>query len=219
MSQDALAGAYRWCAAFSHTSALGFTIFDSRLRYQAINDALVLDHRISAAAHLGNTLRDVLGNCIADKVEPAMGRVLATSEPSAFDFTATLRTRKKPGSWIGQYFPVRGAAGKTIAAGVVVVEVTEQRKLEGFVSRLAQGLLCKETRENWWLSRELRESIAQYHFALRLKIGQLTERPDNPEVLAQAVTCLDERIRAMRELVVLCGERISGSRLKVSSAL
>ena len=217
VSTDKLVAAGRWCAAFSHTSALGFAIYDDRLRYQLINNALGIDHRIPAAAHMGNTTRDLLGNCMADKVEPCLRRVIATSNRLGFEFTACLSTREEPVSWLGQYFPIHGAMGKTIGTGLVVVEVTEQRKLERFVNQLAHNLQRKESRDNWWLPRELRNSIAQYHFALGLKIGQLTGRPDkNPGVLTEAVACLDERIRAMRELVTLCGERISGSKLEMS---
>jgi hypothetical protein len=217
VSKNMVVAADRLCAAFSHTSALGFAIYDDRLRYQLINDALGIDHRIPAAAHMGNTTRDLLGNCIADKVEPYLRRVMTTSDRLGFEFTACLSTREEPVSWLGQYFPIHGAVAKTIGTGLVVVDVTEQRKLERFVNQLAHSLRRKESRDNWWLPRELHNSVAQYHFALGLKIDQLIGRADkNPAVLAEAVACLDERVRAMRQLLTLCGERISESRFEMS---
>lgn len=217
VSKNMVVAADRLCAAFSHTSALGFAIYDDRLRYQLINDALGIDHRIPAAAHMGNTTRDLLGNCIADKVEPYLRRVMTTSDRLGFEFTACLSTREEPVSWLGQYFPIHGAVAKTIGAGLIVVDVTEQRKLERFVNQLAHSLRRKESRDNWWLPRELHNSVAQYHFALGLKIDQLIGRADkNPAVLAEAVACLDERVRAMRQLLMVCGERISESRLQTS---
>lgn len=136
------------CAAFSHASALGFAIFDDQLRYRAVNQALVMINGLSATAHLGNTIRDVLGNPVANQIEPCMERVIATRKPAVLEISATLLTRSAPGSWILHYFVVNGAAGTAIGNAVVAVEVTEQRKLDRFVSQLTGDLLRNETREN-----------------------------------------------------------------------
>jgi signal transduction histidine kinase len=83
----------------------------------------------------------------------------------------------EPGSWIVHYFAINGIAGPVIGTGLVAVEVTEQRKLDGLVNQFTRDLLRKQTRDSWWLARELHDSIDHYHFALGMSFGHLTETP------------------------------------------
>src|SRR6476620_9667071 len=76
---EALEEANRLVRSFSHTSAIGFGICDRELRYQSINGALAATNGIAAEAHLGHTVRDVLGE-VAAAVEPAFKRALITGE-------------------------------------------------------------------------------------------------------------------------------------------
>jgi hypothetical protein len=187
---------------------LGFAILDDKLRYQTINPALVAIHGIPAAVHIGNTIRDLLGNHVAEQIDPHLERLAATGNPSIFELTATLPTRSEPGTWIANYFSIHGTAGTAIGVGVVVVEVTEQRKLDAFVHEIARDLVDKQTKDNWWIARELHASIEDYHCALGTSIGQLTGAPDkSSEFLAKEVAALDERINAMREIVALAASR------------
>jgi hypothetical protein len=200
VQEDALVAARRLGAA----SALGFAILDNQLRYQAINHPLVAMNGFSADAHLGNTVRDLFGDHVAGQIAPRVKRLVATGKPSVFEICAILPARSEPGSWVDHYFAIHGAAGKVIGIGLVVVEATEQRMLDGFVNRLTRDLLRKQTRDNYWLARELHDSIDQYHLALGMSISHLTETPERgPEVLAKAVESLDERILAMRRLLAM----------------
>jgi len=81
-------------------------------------------------AHLGKSVRDILGNA-AESIEPILRRVLLTGEPvTNVALTLQLPTRTEVGHWVVHYFPMNDASGKVTRIGVVVVEVTEQKKLE-----------------------------------------------------------------------------------------
>jgi len=130
--ESALETAGRICAAFSHASALGFATLDVELRYETINEALAAINGLPAAAHLGHTIRDIFGNDIAGQIEPRVKRLLATGDPLDFEINATLPTRNEPGSFLDHYFPISSTGSKVDRIGLVVVEVTQQRKLDEF---------------------------------------------------------------------------------------
>ena len=119
-------------AAFSNASAIGLALCDKQLRYRAINSALAAMNGIPAKAHLGNSMRDILGE-VAAEVEPPLRRVFVTGQAVLLDdLRATLPTRTKPGYWIRDYFPIKDAGGRVQQVGTLIVEVTAQRKLEEF---------------------------------------------------------------------------------------
>ena len=74
---EALHESTQLLGGFSHASAIGLAMVDTHLRFQAVNNALAAINGVPAAAHLGNTLRDVLGD-VAAKVEPIFQRVFVT---------------------------------------------------------------------------------------------------------------------------------------------
>src|ERR1700691_4275406 len=76
---------------------VGFAVCDKSLRYLKINDALARMNGIPAAAHLGKTIYDILGDAAA-KVEPALHHVFVTGQPlSNFEVMAKLPARAEPG--------------------------------------------------------------------------------------------------------------------------
>jgi hypothetical protein len=186
-------------AAFSHASAIGLALCDKQLRYRAINSALAAMNGIPAKAHLGNSMRDILGE-VAAEVEPPLRRVFVTGQSVLLDdLRATLPTRTKPGYWIRDYFPIKDARGTVQQVGSLVVEVTAQRKLED-VFRASKTPSTKTT-ENWWFSRELHNSINQYHAALTTSLDRLIQQPEKTsELYAQSVELLDQRIVTMQTL-------------------
>ena len=166
LRQEIALRAKRLCTAFSHVSVIGFALFDKQLRYRSINDALASINGIPAAAHVGNTIREIFGNEVARQIEPRAERLLATGNSACFEITAILPTRSEAGSWIDHYFPINGASGRVNRIGLVVVEVTQQRKLAAFVNQLTCDLRRTNTKDGWWLARELQNSVDQNHFAL-----------------------------------------------------
>ena len=74
-------------------------------------------------------------------VEPILRRVLLTGEPvTNVPLALQLPTRTEVGHWVVHYFPMNDASGKVTRIGVVVVEVTEQKKLEDKLGSLASKL-------------------------------------------------------------------------------
>src|SRR2546425_80957 len=127
-------------AAFFGASTVGLAILDDQLRYQAINNTLAAMNGVPAEAHLGRTLRDVLGDA-ASKLDPILQRVLVTAEPALnIDLTATLPAMSEVRHWIVNYFPIKNAAGRVKQVGAVVVDISKQRKLEDALSSLGGKL-------------------------------------------------------------------------------
>jgi len=151
---------------FFASSKVGFGICDNQLRYQAINSALAATNCIPAKAHLGNTVREVLGD-VAAEIEPAFERVLVTRKPVLKEITGTIPTRKDVVHWIANYFPVKDSTGKIRSLGAIVVEVTEQKALQESLRVLSQELLGTKAKEQHRIAQELHASIVQYHAILK----------------------------------------------------
>ncbi len=191
--------------AFSHSSAIGFGICDRQLRYQSINNVLAASNGIQAEAHIGNTIRDVLGP-VAEAIEPAFRRALVTGKVVSREIAGKLPAREGTVHWIANYFPVKSSSSQVQQMGAIAVEVTELRKLEEFFSKVSGDLVRTEDKENVWLARELQDSIKQYFASLTLSLKQLIQHfwdldKSADEQLAPTIVSLDQRIVAMRERV------------------
>ena len=85
--------------------------------------------------------------------------------------------------------------------GSLVVEVTAQRKLEDVFREPASELPHTKTMGNWWFSRELHNSINQYHAALTTSLDRLIQQPEkSSELYAQSIELLDQRIVTLQTL-------------------
>lgn len=191
-------------AAFSHTSAIGFAIFDKDLRYQAINNCLAKINGIPAQAHLGVRVRDLFGEVSeTTAAEPGYQRVLTNGETTQFEVkNAVLPTRAGSRYWgLNLNFPIRDHAGEVTQVGILVVDVSAQRKLEDYFSKLAANPSCRKPLKIFALACELQESIEQYHAALAVGLDFLRCPQESTELLMQSVQQLDQRILAMRALV------------------
>jgi len=133
-------------SAFFAASNVGLSIVDTQLNYQAINKALAEMNGFPVEAHLGKSVRDILGKA-AESVEPILRRVLLTGEPvTNVPLELHLPTRTEVGHWVVHYFPMNDASGKVARIGVVVVEVTEQKKLEDKLDSLVSKLQREKDR-------------------------------------------------------------------------
>lgn len=84
----------------------------------------------------------------------------------------------------------------------MVVEVSQQTKLEMLLHKLAGELCNPKTKETFWFARELQDSIDQYHMALGSSLNCLIGNQEkSTERLAQSVDVLDQRIMTMSMLV------------------
>lgn len=197
----------RLVSGFSCASAIGFAILDDHLRYVALNDAMAAINGIPAEVHLHRTVREVFGEVAAAKAERASEQVLASGKALQFEIADTVWAARSGAAYWGLNicFPIKNDAGSVTRIGFVVVETTEQRRLEKFVREFGAELCRTKTQETFWVERELRDSIRQYHKALTMSLGCLITNCREPEksaeVVAQSVVLLDKRITEMRALV------------------
>lgn len=201
---EALQESKRLLTAFSSASAIGFAVLDDDLRYQAINNCLASINGLPAKAHLGLTTREIFGEISEKMAEPSYHRVLAHGEISHFEITkAVLPSRADSRYWgLNTNFPIRDRAGTVRQIGIIVIEVTHQRKLEEFLHKLTAQLRHKQTQETFWLAQELHNSVDQYHTALAVKLeAMMRGQEKSAELLAQSVEALDQRIMAMTKLM------------------
>jgi hypothetical protein len=181
-------------ATFSGQSTIGFGICDRQLRFQAVNDVLAASNGITAEAHIGRTVREILGD-VAGKVEPAFERVLVTRKPVLKHVAGKLSTRQDLAHWIASYFPVKDSAGKVQRLGAVVVEVTDQKKLQESLAALSKRLLQTRAKEQRRMADELNASITQYHATVKKTLSYLVrslwQSEDRGALLEQAVDLLE----------------------------
>jgi len=111
------------------SSPLGIAFCDKGLRFRAINNTLAAMNGIPAEAHLGKTVRDVVGP-VASQVEPAFKRVFATGEKFSIEVAGKLPKRAEWGYWIEDYYPIRDRQGKVKQVCVTVIEISRIKKLE-----------------------------------------------------------------------------------------
>ncbi len=147
---EALSDPEKLLAAYFKSSTVGLGIVDSEFRYVAVNHTLAEINGIPAADHLGKTIQEILGT-LADHIEPAFRRVLTTGEPVNFEVSATLPTRTEPGHWIVHYLPIPELGGAVKRIAVIVVEITDRKKLEQLLQDVG-GKLGKETTRMQMLS-------------------------------------------------------------------
>ena len=203
----------RLLETFSHTSAIGIAICDNQLRYQSVNTALAATNGISVEAHLGNTVRDVLGQA-AEVVVPALTKVLITGKTMSTQFAVRLPSREGIVHCMVSYFPVKRPVHRGQCLGGISVETTELKRLHQLCSKLTDGPVRMKDKERYWRARELQDSLNQYFEALSLSLASVTQHvwqfdKSVEEQLAPAIELLDQRVLAMRTLVSGVAERFS----------
>src|ERR1017187_2031483 len=135
-------------AAYFGASRVGVCILDTDFRFLAINRTLAEMNGILAEAHLGKSVREVLGD-FAELVEPQLNRVLAARQPVLNLATSfMLPNRTEPGHWMEHFIPIKDVAGKVTQIGAVVVEVTEQKKLEESLRGVSETLREEKKRQH-----------------------------------------------------------------------
>ena len=164
---DAFSEPEQLLAAFFSASNVGFYILDKDLSYVAVNHALADINGRPAAAHLGKTLREVLGE-LADKIEPELQRVLNTGKPVLnLEVSGMLPTRPDVAPQLAHYFPIQDGTGQVKQIGVVVVGNTGRRRLEQAITTVADKLQQEKARLQAVLevSAALAESKADFEQA------------------------------------------------------
>jgi PAS domain S-box-containing protein len=131
-------------ADYFNSSSVGLCILDLEFRYLAINNTLAEINGLPAQEHIGKTVREILGD-LADVVEPELRLVISTGEPVVnLEGSGVLPTaRTGTGHWVGSSYPIKDATGAVTRIGVVLVEVTVQKRLHQSLQDVG-GRLRKE---------------------------------------------------------------------------
>ncbi|HYO57328.1 ATP-binding protein [Archangium sp.] len=125
--------------AIMETVPVGLGFWDTELRFVRLNEYLARINGIASQEHLGRTVREVLPD-LADQVEPLQHRVLETGRP-VMDVELSGETPARPGvkcHWLANYYPVRDEDGSISGLGVVVMDITEQKRAEAHLRRTAE---------------------------------------------------------------------------------
>ncbi len=149
-NSSALSDTQELLRALFNLPTVGLAVFDNQLRFRAVNKSFAAMDGIAPEAHLGKTIRKVLGKAAirlepplrvrkvlgkaAMKLEAPLRYVLSSGQDVMnFQFSAKHPNRKDVGYGTMNCFAVRGASGIT-QVGMVVLPTTEQMRLQ-------QGLL------------------------------------------------------------------------------
>lgn len=116
---------------------IGFAFFDREHRFVRINRALAEINGIPEQASVGKTLRELLP-VNAASVDPIIDQVFQTGHPVESEIAG--ETPRLPGitrHWLTGFFPVFATATAPLAVGAYVVEITERKRAEEAMARLA----------------------------------------------------------------------------------
>lgn len=118
---------------------VGFAFIDRDFRFSHVNHRLAETNGLTVAEHLGRTIHEIVPD-LAEQAAPVLRRVFDDGESlSGIEISGT--TPARPGVtrvWEEGFYPVRAPGLGIIGAGVVVVEVTDQRREQAALREIAQ---------------------------------------------------------------------------------
>lgn len=175
---------HRTLTGFFNAIPLGFGVLDEQLRYRAVNKALATMNRVAPQAHLGKTVRDVIGEP-AIILEAPFRHVVLSAHPVSLEFWAKLLKRKEPSHWIVNYFPIARPKGGVKLVGAVVMETARQdtarQLLRGIADSLIHNPLFTARDSDALLQQVMEEPFGQI-------LGSSAERHRSPDA------CLFDRV-------------------------
>jgi DNA-binding CsgD family transcriptional regulator len=84
---------------------IGVATIDAELRYRFVNETLALENGVSRQAHIGKTVRQILGKR-ADAVEPLLREAFAGGKCLSLQVTAKSRVRSTMAKWLIRFAPM-----------------------------------------------------------------------------------------------------------------
>jgi PAS domain S-box-containing protein len=130
----------RLMAPIFPSSRVGIAVFDEQLRYRSLNDALGAINGLEPEAHVGKRPHELFGNFGAE-FESYLKQGFSDGEPSVFVATGFMPTLAKRGHWINTFVPIKNQSHNTTHIFVLVLDVTERRRLEDALFGLTGRLL------------------------------------------------------------------------------
>lgn len=194
------------------TAPVGMGFLDREMRYIRVNKALAAMHGVEPEEDIGRTVREAIPE-LAPRVEPLMRRVLEHGEA----VTNVEISGEMPGaggevrSWLANLYPVRTAGKQLPNVGVVIVDVTAQKRAEETQARLyREAQEAVRVRDDFLAiaSHELKTPLTP--LALRL---QLIERKlRRGEVVDAAL--VEKAVRQLDRLTNLISDLLDVSRIQ-----
>lgn len=127
--------------ALFESPVMGVALFDSRIRFRAVNETLAAMNGLPASGHIGKKLRYALGS-FAPRIEEPIRQVLKSGKPiSNIEFTVKLPNRMEVGHWVETYVPIRDVDNRVTQVAALVVERPGLRRLEGSLNHMIGTLL------------------------------------------------------------------------------
>lgn len=175
---------------------IGFAVCNADLKYVVVNKSLAIMIGLPIERHLGKTVRDVLGTCMAAHIESLMQTVLETRCP-VFNqkLSGKLPARAEQGHWLESVFPIKDVSGRVGDLGVVVVEITTQKQLEKTLSSLNEQFVMSDSEQQHRIDTTF---VNHYYECLRSNLCAVTttmERLMNRDI---APSCDRNAIRLLQ---------------------
>ncbi|HEX9427594.1 MAG TPA: PAS domain-containing protein [Candidatus Polarisedimenticolia bacterium] len=167
------------------TAPIGLCVIDRDLRYVRINEWLAAINGISAADHIGRSVREMVP-ALADSAEPLLRQVLETGVP-ILGLELHGQTAAQPDVqriWRVNYVPLSDNTGIIRGINVSVEEITALRRLEEERARqahlraLASHLQIVREEERTRIARELHDELGQALTAVRLGLQWVTGKTE-----------------------------------------
>lgn len=113
------------------TAPVGLGFVDHDLRYLHSNDALAGLHGVAADDDIGRTVWEAVP-ALAPHIAPLIKKVFETGEAVVgFDSRGEVPGRpSEERNLMASFYPVRDSSGRSLGVGVVVVDLTEQKRAE-----------------------------------------------------------------------------------------
>lgn len=125
---------------FFASPGVGVAVYDDQLRYQAVNHALAAMNGVAVEAHLGKRPHELLGQ-LGVEFERCLSEGFAQKEPVIVEFAGYLPTRDRKGHWLNTFIPIKNGTSRGASLFVLVLEVSEKKKLESALFGLTGKLL------------------------------------------------------------------------------
>jgi two-component system CheB/CheR fusion protein len=117
--------------AFFINSPAGLAIIDSDMKFVKINETMAMINGTPVQECIGKTIQEIMPE-LSSFMVPLCRKILKTGEP-ALNMDVSDQMQKEPGemrSWLASYFPIMDEGGPIKHIGFVMVDITEQKRIE-----------------------------------------------------------------------------------------
>lgn len=191
--------------ALAGSPRIGFAVLDNQFRYQMVNAALAAINGMPPAAHQGVPVDQIFADIFRQIARPHYQRVLFTGLATHFEIAnQVLPMRPLHTYWgLNTNFPISNRNGRITQIGILVVEITEQRKLQKALHDLSCGLSDNNGEKSFWYAHKIQDCLERYREVLSMSFEILVGTPpaDSMEQLVRSVEALEARHAAMSQLV------------------